>query len=271
VINCAQIPEGLVESELFGHEKGAFTGAHAAQEGAFARADGGTLFLDELGDLGLGAQARILRVIETGEIVRVGGGRRQVSVRVIAATHRNLEQMIGRGEFREDLYFRLRVVEVSLPPLAARRDDILPLALHFVSRERRADGEAVEGISDAAARALVAWDWPGNVRELRNVIERAVVLDTDGTIDIDDLPQEIAGAPEAGAPARVHGGPDHEQPWLAARKAFEREYFARALERHGWRIRVAAESCGVTRRTLANKIREHGIERPGRRRGRGAP
>jgi two-component system response regulator HydG len=269
VVNAAALPETLVESELFGHDRGAFTGAERERAGAFERADGGTLLLDEIGDLAAAAQAKILRTIETGEVVRVGGSRRRVDVRLVAATHRDLEAMIAAGTFRADLYFRLRVVEVRVPALAERPDDVLPLVEHFLGLFRRPDGARVEGITPAAVRRLAGYDWPGNVRELRNIVERAVVLDRDGTLDLDDLPEEIRTAAEP-APAGTTGdvprpgeGPLLELDWPAAKQAFEQRYFRSLLERAGGRVLRAAELAGVDRRTLSTKIREHDLRRSG--------
>ncbi|MBP7147266.1 MAG: sigma 54-interacting transcriptional regulator [Acidobacteria bacterium] len=259
VLNAAAIPEALAESELFGHERGAFTGADVARAGAFERADGGTIFLDEIGELPLALQPKILRALETGEIARVGGARRRVDVRLVAATHRDLEAMVASGAFRADLYFRLRVVEAVLPPLAERPEDVAALAQAFLSRFPRADGGTLSGIAAGALRALGRYGWPGNVRELRNVIERAAVLDRDGVLDLDDLPPDIAAAAGGGA----RGGSEAllALPWPAARDRFEALYFGSALERHGGRVQETAVATGVDRRTLSTKIRQHGLRK----------
>ncbi len=257
-INSAALHEGLIESELFGHDRGAFTSAERTRAGAFENADGGTLFLDEIGDLALPAQAKILRCLETGEVVRLGGSRRRVDVRLIAATHRDLEAMVAEGSFREDLFFRLRVIELVLPSLADRHQDIPLLAEHFLGQFRRADGLRPSGLSTRATRALSRYAWPGNIRELRNVIERAVVLDQDGLIDIDDLPSEIAGDGASAAAEGVHG----EILELELKEAvtrFEEIYLRRALEEHDWKIQVTADAIGIARRTLTGHISRLGL------------
>jgi DNA-binding NtrC family response regulator len=261
VVNGAAIPDGLVESELFGHDKGAFTGADASRAGLFEKADGGTLFLDEVGDLPLEAQAKILRVIEAGEVMRIGGTRRRVDVRLVAATHRHLEEMIARGEFREDLYFRLRVIEISLPPLAERGEDVVLLAESFLARFRRHDGTRISGLSHAAVRAFLRYDWPGNVRELRNVIERAVVLDSDGILDLDDLPADLAEGRGSDRPPADSLGELAAMGWQDARRAFEEEYFTRLLEACEGKVGEAARRARVDRRTISTKIREHGLKK----------
>lgn len=259
-LNCASIPSELVESELFGHDRGAFTGAETESRGAFQRAHGGTLFLDEIGDLSLAAQAKVLRALEAGEIVRVGGSVHPVDVRVIVATHRALEEMVGDGRFREDLYYRLRVIEISLPSLAERKGDIIPLAEHFLRLLQRANTVSIAGISVEAARCLQSFPWRGNVRELRNVIERAVVLDSDGVIDLDDLPADICGGRPSGEgePARDRGAL-YALPWRDARRRFAREYFAALLEKHAGRVAESSASAGITRRALTTFIKELGL------------
>jgi len=264
-VNCASLPENLVESELFGADKGAFTGADKDRPGAFVQADGGTIFLDEIGDLPLSAQAKILRVIESGEVVRVGGSRCRVDVRVVAATHRNLESMVRDSLFREDLYYRLRVLEVVLPTLAERADDIAALSEHFLKQFRRPDGRAVAATSVRAARALAKYAWPGNIRELRNVIERAVVLDGDGVLDLDDLPPEVAAA--SGALDEPGESRDLERlltrTWQEAKERFEETYFRAALARNDGQVKKTATMTGVDRRTLSEKIRRHGLRDDG--------
>jgi DNA-binding NtrC family response regulator len=255
-LNGAALPEGLVEAELFGADRGSYTGAERARAGAFEHADGGTLFLDEIGDLPLAAQAKILRVIETGEVARVGGSRCRVDVRLVAATHRPLEQMVADGAFREDLYYRLRVIEITLPSLRERPGDIVPLATHFLEHFLRPDGQRVGALSAAAVKVLSEYAWPGNVRELRNVLERAVVLDRDGIVDLDDLPGDLVPSPPPAAPQ----GPWRELlalPWRAARDRFEEHYFRSALESHRGRVQEAAQATGLDRRTLSTKIRAH--------------
>ncbi|UCF67807.1 MAG: sigma 54-interacting transcriptional regulator [Acidobacteriota bacterium] len=267
VVNSAAIPDALIESELFGHDRGAFTGADRDRAGAFERADGGTLFLDEVGDLSLAAQAKILRVLESDEVVRLGGGRQRIDVRLIAATHRDLEQMIADGRFREDLYFRLRVIDVCLPSLADRREDIAPLAEHFLSQFRRPDGMRVGDLTPRALRALKRYSWPGTVRELRNLLQRAVVLDVDGVIDEDDLPVELHAARDARASKHAAALDELiERAWPEARTRFEELYFRELLRRHGGRVQRSADVAGVDRRTLSTKIRRYGLRDEVRRR-----
>ena len=191
-LNCAALSEHLLESELFGHVRGAYTDAQTDRVGRFEYAHGGTLFLDEVGDMPMPTQIKLLRVLESGEIVRVGENKPlNVNVRVLSATNRDLEQAIQEGTFRRDLYHRLKVVTIDLPRLADRRDDIIPLSDHFRKQFARRHHKIVRGISGAASRRLFACDWPGNVRQLRNAIESMVVIDTDETLDVDDLPLEL--------------------------------------------------------------------------------
>jgi two-component system response regulator HydG len=194
-VNCAAIPEGILEGELFGYEKGAFTGAVERRPGRFALADGGTLFLDEIGEIPLGVQVKLLRVLQEGEVERLGGKTQKVDIRLVAATNKDLRKAVREGSFREDLFYRLNVIAVTVPPLRDRRDDIALLADHFLRRFCDKNGKNVGGCTRAAIDALVAYPWPGNVRELENAIERAVVLGKGSSIDLDDLPREILGAP----------------------------------------------------------------------------
>jgi two-component system response regulator HydG len=194
-VNCAALPETLLESELFGYEKGAFTGAAGRKEGRFELADGGTLFLDEVADLSAVTQPKILRVLQEGEFERVGGTRTlRVDVRIVAATNQDLAQMVRDKRFREDLYYRLNVITVTVPPLRERREDIRVLALHFLRVYSAKNNRRLEGLTDEAIRRLEGYAWPGNVRELENVVERGVVLARGTQVDVGDLPEEIAGA-----------------------------------------------------------------------------
>jgi two-component system response regulator HydG len=194
-VNCAALPETLLESELFGYERGAFTGAAGRKEGRFELADSGTLFLDEVADLSPVTQPKILRVLQEGEFERLGSTRSQrVDVRVVAATNQDLLQMVREKRFREDLFYRLNVITITVPPLRDRREDIPMLAQHFVRIYAAKNNRRLEGVSDEAVRQLEAYSWPGNVRELENVVERAVVLARGGRIEVADLPPEIAGA-----------------------------------------------------------------------------
>jgi two-component system, NtrC family, response regulator HydG len=209
-LNCAAVAENLVESELFGHVKGAFTDAHSDRIGAFEFANGGTLFLDEVGDMPISTQIKLLRVLEEHQITRVGDNKPiRVNVRLVSATNRSLEEMVAQGKFRNDLYFRLKVVTVNLPSLRERREDIIPLADHFRRQFGKRHHKQTKGLSPVVSKRLFAYDWPGNVRQLRNALETMVVLDLDGTLDVDDLPPELADPeqPVSQAASASGGGP----------------------------------------------------------------
>ena len=250
-VNCAAIPENLLESELFGHEKGAFTGAVARKIGRFERASGGTLFLDEIGDMSLVLQSKILRAIQEREVERVGGGEAiPVDVRLIAATNKDLKQMIAEGKFREDLYYRLAVVTIRLPQLVARGDDLILLTSYFLQEFGRQYGKRVVSISDRAAALLRAHPWVGNVRELRNVIERAVLVCEGDVLRSVDLPEEWLG----GATKREvsnSSGP------LATLQEAEARHISQVLTHTHGQIGEAAQILGVHRNTLARKIKEY--------------
>ncbi len=254
-VNCSAVPENLLESELFGYEKGAFTDAKTRKKGMFELAHHGTLFLDEIGDMAAGVQAKLLRVLETGTFRRLGGtGDIEVVVRVVAATNKDLKREVGEGRFREDLYYRLAVVPIRIPPLRERTESILPLAQFFLDHLNREMGRAIEAFSPAAEKAMLAYRWPGNVRELRNVVERAVLLCGGKRIDVDALPLEVLGAsagPTAGAAETA------TQRWTLADA--ERDAIERALRRFEGNKTRAAEALGVSRQTLRAKIREYGL------------
>jgi DNA-binding NtrC family response regulator len=255
-VNCSAIPDSLFESEMFGHVKGAFTGAVAPHKGVFEEADGGTLFLDELGDLSLFAQAKLLRAIQEGEVRPVGGTRTSsVDVRLISATNKDLEKEAGRAAFREDLFYRVNVVNIRLPPLSERSEDVADLAYAFLERYSARLGGTVRRISPQAMALLQSYSWPGNVRQLENVIERAVVL-ADGTqVELGDLPPELrmdASPPEADlteGPVSLDG----------LVQGYELRLIEQALERSGGNISRAAELLGVHRRTLSSRIQRYGI------------
>jgi two-component system response regulator HydG len=196
-VNCAAIPEGILEGELFGYEKGAFTGAVTRRDGRFAHADGGTLFLDEIGEIPLSVQVKLLRVLQEGEIERLGGKAQKIDIRLVAATNKDLRKAVSEGRFREDLFYRLNVIAVNVPPLRDRRDDVPLLVDHFLGRYREKNQKPVSGCTRAALDAMLGYEWPGNVRELENTVERAVVLTKSNIIDVDDLPREVLGAPAA--------------------------------------------------------------------------
>jgi two-component system response regulator AtoC len=251
-VNCAAIPENLLESELFGHEKGAFTGAVARKIGRFEQAAGGTLFLDEIADMSLALQAKILRAVQEREIERVGGGEPiPVTVRLIAATNRDLQTAIAQGRFREDLYYRLAVVTIQLPRLIDRGDDLLLLIAHFARQFAQRYGKRIEALSDRALELLRHHQWVGNVRELRNVIERAAIVATDATLRTEHLPDELR-AEEPGVPERTAGG----LPTLAEAEA---RHIARVLAHTGGQIGAAADVLGIHRNTLTRKMKEYGL------------
>jgi len=256
-VNCAAIPEHLLESELFGHEKGAFTGAVGRRVGRFERADGGTLFLDEIGDMSLVLQAKVLRALEERTVERVGGeSERPVDVRVIAATNHALQDAIVDGRFREDLYYRLAVVEMELPPLRLRGDDVRLLALFYAAHFAEAHGRPVEGISERALSRLGEVGWPGNVRELRNVMDRAVLLTTGSVIRSDSLRLGAAAPRGAARPAATE---PTGYPIDTSLSDVERDHIQRVLDGVEGQIGRAAEVLGVHRNTLTRKIREYDL------------
>jgi DNA-binding NtrC family response regulator len=248
-INCAAMPETLLESELFGHEKGAFTDARTARPGLFVQASGGTLLLDEIGDLPLALQPKLLRALQE-RVVRPVGGRREVpfDVRLLAATNRDLETAIEEGRFRQDLYFRIDVIEVALPPLRARGNDVLALAQHFLVHFSEKGSKKLVGFSTPAARHLVDYDWPGNVRELHNVVERAVALATHDHVTADDLPEKILKAERPRAPISLEPGE------LLSLDEMERRYILHVLEASGGSRTAAARTLGLDRSTLWRKL-----------------
>ncbi len=258
-VNCAAISPQLVESELFGHEKGAFTGADRSRQGRFEAADGGTIFLDEIGDMAPETQAKVLRVLEERSCERVGGTKTvEVDVRVVAATHRKLEAEVRAGRFREDLYYRLRVLEIELPPLRERREDVPALALRFLEQVNERLGRGPQRIAEGALAALARHDWPGNVRELRNAVEQAAVLAAGERIEEADL--RLGGAP-ANAPAEP--APEPGLPFGEAKRrhveGFERAFLLDALRAHDGNVSRTAEAIGMVRQSLQQKIRELGL------------
>jgi two-component system response regulator HydG len=255
-VNCAAIPEHLLESELFGHERGAFTGAVAQKAGRFERASGGTLFLDEIGDMSLVLQAKILRALEEREVERVGGTSPvRVDVRVVAATHRSLPDRIGEGAFREDLYYRLAVIQVALPPLRERPEDLEPLALHFAAVFARTYDRPVRGLSKDALRRIRAYPWPGNVRELRNVMDRAVLLCRGAVLSSEDL--LLGDASPRGSPRDIEQSSAYP-PSLSLAEV-EARHIRSVLTRHAGHMGEASATLGIHRNTLARKMREYSI------------
>jgi len=260
-VNCAALPDSLIESELFGHEKGAFTGAAARRQGKFELAEGGTLFLDEIGDMALATQAKVLRALEERQFERLGSTETLTSdVRIVCATHRDLAQAIEASEFREDLYYRIHVVSIEIPPLRDRQEDIEPLLEYFAARFTEKYRIEWKGFTEAARRKLLDYPWPGNVRALRNVVERSVVLSFKGPIDVAELPAEVYSE----AP-RARGAPESEELWQLpyeeARASFEKGYLLQVLEQSGGNISQAAARMGIHRQTLQYKLKQLGIRK----------
>ena len=257
-VNCAALPDNLLESELFGHEKGAFTGAHKQRVGRFEQADGGTMFLDEIGDMGLGTQAKILRMLQEHEFERLGGSQTiRVDVRVIAATNKNLPQMLGDGGFREDLFYRLNVVNIEVSPLRDRREDIPPLVHAFIDKYSRQLGVPLRGLTPQAMDSLMQYAWPGNIRQLQNVIERAVIMCDGDQVDLEHL--------------ALDHGPAHQGNGLLtdipdtgiSLEEVERRLILRALEMSGGVQKRAAALLQISPRVINYKIKKHGIDAKG--------
>ncbi len=254
-VNCAAIPEELIESELFGHEKGAFTGAISQKKGRFDMADKGTLFLDEIADMSLKTQAKILRILQEQNFERVGGTRKiSVDVRVIAATNKNLEDEIKAGKFREDLYYRLNVIPFHVPPLRDRETDVPVFIDYYLQEFARQTAREVPVISSEAIKLLTSYSWPGNVRELKNLMERLVIMTSSGKINVEDIP------------AYIHSGAGSEPQGLLkkslkdAKKEFEKEFIARKLDEFQWNVSRTANAIGIERSHLYRKIKSYGIE-----------
>jgi len=264
-MNCAAVPSELIESELFGHEKGAFTGAAGRRKGKFEQADGGTLFLDEIGDMNPNTQAKVLRALEERVVERLGGNDRvPVDVRFISATHKDLATEIESGRFRQDLYFRLNVVTIKLPPLRERRDDIPRLAQHFLEQYADSYNLRCRALTNDAMAALMTYQWPGNVRELKNVIERSLVLSDGETLEVSDLPPELKGSSKqqtsTSAAATTNGiAVDFSYDFKEVKRDFERQYIERCLSENGGNVTRTAELLSMHRQSLQHKLRELGI------------
>ncbi|MEW5745433.1 MAG: sigma-54 dependent transcriptional regulator [Nitrospirota bacterium] len=249
-IDCAALPEELLESELFGHEKGAFTGAYGQKAGQIELANGGTIFLDEIGELSPNTQKKFLRFLQEREILRIGGKNRiKVDVRIIAATNRDLEAEVKRGAFREDLFYRLNVVTVGIPPLRERKEDIPLFVGHFLGEFNEANKKTISAVDSEAMRAMMEHDWPGNVRELKNMIERAVVLCPSDTITFQYLPRNI----------RDLHAPERQGEETFNLVEMEKRLLVRALERTAWNQTKAAEILGISRKQLRTKMKNHGL------------
>jgi two-component system response regulator AtoC len=259
-LNCAAVPENLLESELFGHEKGAFSGADRSRAGYFREADGGTLFLDEIGDMSLGQQAKLLRVLESGDFIPVGSEQPvHVDVRVIAATNQDLESLAGQKKFRLDLLFRINTVTIRLPPLRERREDIPVMVAHFLEKNAGGLKGPAPRMSTAAMRALFAYDWPGNVRELEHAIEHAVLVADGDEIGPQDLPPRLHGASSAGTGGRSALSGAYRE----ARRQFERDYMVDVLKRAEGNISRAADLAGIHRATFHAKLHRLGLAESG--------
>jgi two-component system nitrogen regulation response regulator NtrX len=256
-VNCAAIPEELIESELFGHEKGAFTGAIQTKRGRFEVADGGTIFLDEIGDMSVMTQAKILRILQEQQFERVGGTDTiQVDVRVIAATNKNLEAAVAQGHFREDLYYRLNVIPFHVPALRERREDIPVLVDRFLARFAAEAGKPVPQLTQAALQRLLGYPWPGNVRELQNIVERLVLMTPGSAIDVADLPAQLVSPDRVRLVQRASGA----ETLAEARSIFERDFLLERLRDNDWNISRTAEAVGLARESLSRKLRSLKIE-----------
>ncbi len=252
-VNCAAIPQELIESELFGHEKGSFTGAFETKKGKFELADEGTLFLDEIGDMSSAAQAKVLRVIETQEFQKVGGSKKiKVDVRILSATNKDLEEEIQNGRFREDLYFRLNVIPMHVPPLRERKDDIPELVSNFLTVFADQNGQKPKKISKATLRSLMEYDWPGNVRELKNRIEQLVIMSRSDIIDTKDI-QHVKGRKSDYSTFKT---------LREAREQFEKDFILKKLQENNWNVSKTAEDLEIERSNLHRKIKALGIETP---------
>lgn len=256
-VNCAAINENLIESELFGHEKGSFTGAHAQKKGQFETADRGTLFLDEIGDLNISMQAKILRALQEKEIMRVGGTRPlKVDVRVIAATNRDLEGMVKDGRFREDLYYRLNIIPIVIPPLRNRRDDIPPLVDFFIAKHSVDANRKIEGLTASARNLVMSYSWPGNVRQLESAIERAILLCEGNEIQVEDLPVEIRQEGTSASAFNFKLPPEG-----ISFEEVERSLITQAMEQTNWNITRAAKLLGLSFRTLQYRLEKFGMKK----------
>jgi len=261
-VNCGAIPEGLLESELFGYERGAFTGATRTRVGRFELASGGTIFLDEVGDMSPGLQVKVLRVLQEQQFERVGGIKTiKADVRVIAATHRNLEEEVKKENFREDLYYRLNVIPIDIPPLRARKSDIPLLADHFLNHFNKIKNRHIKGISPLCIKYFTNYEWPGNVRELENMIERLVILKNNGLIVPEDLPEKLLETNISASLPKMIEIPDDGLCFKTAVNEFEKELILQALEKSAWVKNKAAELLKLNRTTLVEKMKKKHLEK----------
>lgn len=257
-INCASIPSELLESEFFGHKKGSFTGALNDHEGKFIQADGGTLFLDEIGDMEMRLQSKLLRAVEDSEIEVIGSNKtRHVDVRIICATNQNLKELVEKGKFREDLFHRLNVVSVRIPPLRERKEDIPPLVEYYIQRFNQDYNKKVEGINTRALGLLKSYSWPGNVRELKNLIEKTVIYSTNNTITFEDVINSF----DENIIHQLEQNAEHKEfnSLKEARQEFEKQYIKKILEEYGWRIQETASALGIDRTNLFKKMKSYEI------------
>jgi len=259
-VNCAAIPEELIESELFGHEKGSFTGATTQRRGKFDQAHRGTLFLDEIGDMSLKTQAKVLRILQEHKFERVGGNKTiEVDVRVIAATNKDLEKEIAIGNFRKDLYYRLNVIPFHVPPLRERKSDIPQLASHFLEYFCSKESRETKRLDDESIQAIMNYPWPGNVRELKNLIERLVIMSPGNTITRSQLPQAI-GSNQLATPKDLNLAGLTSNTFRTAKEEFEKEFLIQKLEENDWNVSRTAEAVEIERSNLHRKIKTYGIE-----------
>jgi len=259
-INCGAIPENLLESELFGHVRGAFTGATTSKQGKFELANNGTIFLDEIGDMSPDLQVKVLKVLEEGEFEQVGGAKTiKVDVRIIAATHRDLAEEVQRGNFRDDLFYRLYVIPVNLPSLRARKSDIPFLVSYFLQNSNQNNNRQIEGVAEDAMKIMLKYSWPGNVRELKNLMERLVVLKGEGEINAADLPVELKSASSADTPGAIEIS-DEGICLNSAVTEFEKALILQSLEKTKWVKNKAAKLLQLNRTTLVEKIKRHRLQ-----------
>jgi transcriptional regulator with PAS, ATPase and Fis domain len=264
-VDCASLPENLLESELFGHEKGAFTGAHVTRPGIFEYTNGGTLFLDEIGELSITLQSKLLRALQERQVRRVGGRKLlNVDVRIITATNQNLENAVSEGRFREDLFYRINVINIPVPPLRERKDDVPLLAYHYLRHFSKGSKNEVKGISKEAMELMERYHWPGNVRELQNVMERAVSLTVSQTIVPEDLPERIGSVknPDVFISPAGSNYKKEKKEWI---DSFEKRYLSALLKRHKGNISKAALEAQINRKTIHRLLKRHQLsgEQPG--------
>jgi len=259
-ISCGALPREIIESELFGHTKGSFTGAINERKGRFELAHGGTVLLDDIDSFSLDLQVKLLRVLQHKEFERAGDHKTiKVDVRFIVSTNQDLEKAIIEKKFREDLYYRLNVISINIPPLRKRKEDVPLLVSHFMSRYSKENNKKIKHVSDETIKTLMNYDWPGNIRELENIVERAVILDTDGIIENDDLPELLVGSAMGSSAVKIDAPEDEKVSLKDALKGPEKVYILQVMEEVGWNKKKAARKLGVNRTTLYNKLRKYNL------------